>query len=106
WRDHLLRIRWRPHELEGLADARLAEVFRGQYTNEPPTLRDILPAGKKGGKPVDPVDYVMERTLMRPRDLIDLVNTCFDEAANVERLSWGLVRRAEVDYAARRLRSL
>ncbi|HHI3000288.1 TPA: hypothetical protein ACP436_004437 [Escherichia coli] len=53
-----------------------------------------------------PLEYIIERTLLRPRDVLQYVNECFSIALDRERISWGTIQKAESAYSQKRLRSL
>ncbi|MDR0172288.1 P-loop ATPase, Sll1717 family [Enterobacter sichuanensis] len=53
-----------------------------------------------------PIEYIIERTLYRPRDVLQFVNECFKIALNRERISWDSIHKAESVYSEKRLRSL
>ncbi|MEE7095344.1 hypothetical protein Q0S81_29155, partial [Escherichia coli O10] len=53
-----------------------------------------------------PLEYIIERTLLRPRDVLQYVNECFSIALDRERISWGAIQKAESAYSQKRLRSL
>jgi hypothetical protein len=102
WADVRIKLRWSKDDLIQLVDNRLGEVFRLQYTQGAPTLREILPTRRKKDS-LDPVDYVLERTFMRPRDMIDFMNTCFEQADSISKMTWAILLKAEVEYSRRRM---
>jgi hypothetical protein len=106
WSDVQIRVRWSKEQLVQMVDNRLAEVYRGEYTKAAPTLVDILPQKRKKPGEDEPVDYLLERTLMRPRDVIDFLNRCFDKTSEVSRLSLTDMRSAEVGYSEARLQAI
>jgi hypothetical protein len=68
------------------------------------TYADILPATVSG---VDAIDYILERTLMRPRDVIEFLNICIKEVS----LETGFITEdtildAEAEYSQSRLNAL
>ena len=67
YEDTMLRLRWTRDELLELADKRIAYSFRDQYTNKIPNFYDVF-SPKVGSQ--EAFDYILERTLFRPRDLI------------------------------------
>jgi Cdc6-like AAA superfamily ATPase len=88
WEDVLVRLKWNEDDLARLVDNRLAQVFKAEYTSDVPTLRTLLPP-KKASHGEESTDYIMRRTFLRPRDVIDFVNRCMAEAADgVTRVSW------------------
>lgn len=105
WLDVQVRLRWRREELEDLVDRRLAELYRGQYTQASPRFKDILPVAKKRER-YDPLGFILDRTFMRPRDVIDFVNTAISDAGSVARLTWANIHHAEIEYSKRRRQSV
>lgn len=105
WLDVQVRIRWEKEELEALVDNRLREIFRGEYTQAAPTFRGILPPTAKYNRQ-DPIDFILDRTFMRPRDVIDYTNTALEIAGSVNRLNWTNLRQAETEYSTRRKNSV
>lgn len=106
WSDVEVKVRWTKDELVEMVDNRLAEVYRSQYTQKAPTLTDLMPQRKRKPEEDEPIDYLLERTLMRPRDVIDFLNRCFDETSEVSRLSLADIRSAEVGYSVARLQGI
>lgn len=98
-----LRIRWTKNQLEELLDKRIAVLVREQYTTHAARLRDILP-DRINSKAA--VDYILDRTLLRPRDAILFINACLERAEGRPALTATLISDAEADYSRKRLRSL
>ena len=106
WLDVQVRLLWSKEELVELVDRRLEEVLREEYTQAVPTLNDILPP-KRRTHEEDALEFILQRTFMRPRDIIDYLNTCLKQIA--ERagiLSWSTLTQAEVEFSQRRLDSV
>ena len=78
--------------------------MKGQYTNDTPRIEDVLPLGHK--KHGVAFDYILERTFMRPRDVIDFFNKCIKNADDKAKFSWEIIRIAEEEYSHERLRAL
>ena len=98
-----LHIRWAKDRLEQLLDLRVQALVREQYTKQPVHLKQILPK-RVGSKPA--IDYILDRTFMRPRDAILFLNTCLERAEGRPDISLTQIRSAEGEYSAKRLRSL
>jgi hypothetical protein len=105
WADVTIRLQWKKAELVQLVDKRLTEVFRQEFTQDGVTLREILPPITKKNK-VDPVDYVLGRTFMRPRDLIEFINLYLEHSDWGNEISWTSLWKAEIDYSEYRLQSV
>lgn len=78
--------------------------MKSSYTSESPTVDDILPVANK--KQVSGFDYIVERTFLRPRDVIDFFNKCIKNADGKTKLSRDIIRKAEDEYSHERLKAL
>jgi hypothetical protein len=99
----MLRISWSRSELMELADKRIAHLFRDQYTKVVPKFYDIF-SPHVGSE--TSFDYMLDRTLFRPRDVISFMNECIDQAADASSVSQKSIRNGEQEYSNKRLRSL
>ena len=97
--DLMVRLRWTRGELRQLVDKRLNLFFKRQYTHTAIGFTDIFPS-TIGAK--ETFDWMAERTLMRPRDIIAVVNECMDAAYGQTAISVSAVRKAEVEFARKR----
>jgi hypothetical protein len=106
WEDVLIRVKWTDDELIRMVDDRLSEVFKAEYTSDVPTLRTLLPP-RKSTHAQDGLQYMISRTFMRPRDIIDFVNKCLAGAAEgVSRISWTNLTGSEIGYSEARLKAV
>lgn len=103
YEDLNIRIKWNREELLELVDKRINLVMQQQYTKQDVGFYDIFP--KKIGED-QTHDYILGRTLLRPRDAIAFVNTVFEQAGGRTQISAKIVRDAEGIYSDRRLRAL
>ena len=96
-----LRIVWEPGSLKELLDKRLG----WQYPNEHYTSSDLLTGTIDGQKPID---YLLDRTLQRPRDAIDFFNKCISRAAlaHQDKIAPNHLRAAERNYSEMRRKAL
>ncbi|WP_193162026.1 P-loop ATPase, Sll1717 family [Enterobacter ludwigii] len=106
YESYILDIKWTPEQLTELIQKRVGEVYRKQYTRDNVKIQDIFPKPKGGPTGLTPIEYITERTLLRPRDILQYVNECFSVALNRERISWDSIQKAESVYSLKRLRSL
>lgn len=97
--DYRISIRWSKSDLRTLVDKRLNVMFKRRYTTEVVGLVDVFPLtiGQK-----DTFDWMLERTLMRPRDIIAFVNECLDAADGLATVQLSSIRKAEVEYSRKR----
>jgi len=98
-----LQLRWTRVRLAELLDSRINLLVRDQYTTKTVTHSDVLP-NKVGKQKV--IDYILDRTLLRPRDVIQFFNTCIKQADGKPTISLNVLREAEGVYSRERLRAL
>ncbi len=99
-----LQMKWSRSELIALLDER-AKAAAVRFGGGPVDgIYDLLPVPntKRGNA----AHYILDRTLMRPRDAIAYVNECFNTAAGKTRLSWDDIKAAERPYSHKRLLAL
>lgn len=97
--DSYIRLKWSKSHLRELVDSRFRELFRRQYSNDNIGYSEIFPP--KVGQ-VDSFDWMLERTLMRPRDIISFINECLYLAEGNFEVSVTNMRKAEAEYARKR----
>jgi hypothetical protein len=102
---YLVPIAWGKEDLKNLLSARVKEVYRREYTSSAVKFNDVFPSPQKG-ETGEALDYIIERTLFRPRDAIQFCNECFRVAADRPRISWRAIYAAEAHYSTKRLKSL
>jgi hypothetical protein len=98
-----LGVTWTRRELEQVLDLRVQELVKQRYTTQLVRLRDILPSrmeGRRGGP--TGVDYLLERTLMRPRDAIQFLNACLELAVGEPQITVAKLQQAETKYSQQR----
>jgi hypothetical protein len=105
YESYLMTLRWSADDLSNLIETRLNEVFKSQYTKQRIKFTDLFPKPRKGGGQTS-IDFIIERTLRRPRDALQFVNECFAIAYERERISWRAMLAAEAQYSEKRLKSL
>ncbi|MGZ4977485.1 MAG: P-loop ATPase, Sll1717 family [Methylobacter sp.] len=101
---YLLPLKWTKNELEQLIELRINEVFKRQYTKDNVKFSDIFPNKKNHDKTA--TEYLVSRTLLRPRDILQYANECFVISSGNERVSWTSIYKAETIYSYKRLNSL
>ncbi|SHM13837.1 P-loop ATPase, Sll1717 family [Phytopseudomonas punonensis] len=105
YESYLLTLKWSPEDLTQLIEKRINEVFKSQYTKQLINISDIFPKVRKGGGQTS-INFILERTLRRPRDALQFINECFAIAYDRERVSWRALLAAEAQYSEKRLKSL
>ncbi len=98
-----LAVVWSRKDLRRLLDTRVQELVRQRYTQQQVTLADILPdrMGKRKESQTA-IDYVLDRTLLRPRDAIQFLNACLAQAVDEPTITLQKLLRAEAEYSQQR----
>lgn len=99
----ILRLRWKKSQLKDLIDLRIAKLIREQYTQRTVTFDEVFRGAVRNETAID---YLVSRTLNRPRDVIAFVNCCIELCEGKETVPPSTVQDAERKYSLGRLRSL
>ncbi|ANW05381.1 hypothetical protein LMTR13_07875 [Bradyrhizobium icense] len=94
--DYFVHIRWTKPLLRQLVNSRIQSLFRGQYADRVIEFQDVFPFNVGN---VDAFDYIVDRTLMRPRDVIAFVNECIEVAQGSYEVTSTMIRRAESNFS-------
>lgn len=103
FRSLVLPMKWNRSSLTDMLDERL-RVASERSTLGAASISDLLPAKNKTRG--DAVEYILDRTLMRPRDAIAFLNEGLSTAYGKPRLSWEDLHTAERAYSEKRLLAL
>jgi hypothetical protein len=98
-----LDLHWTREQLTQILDKRIDRMVRQSYTGQPVTHKDLLP---KNVNKQPAIDYILDRTLMRPRDVIVFFNACIRQARDNPVITSSMLKEAEGEYSRQRLRSL
>lgn len=98
------RLRWVPGDIRGMLDERVRVA--GERAGQPDltTVAEILPA--RNARRGDAFDFILPRTMMRPRDALSFLNIAHELAAGKPKLSWENLNEAEPEYSRNRLLAL
>ena len=89
-------IEWTKEEIRCLLDKRITHLLRNKYKKmQFPLLKDVFNFKIKS-EPAD--EYILNRTMLRPRDGIDFVNFCFRSANGKTEMDKNIVLEAEECY--------
>ena len=99
----ILNIRWTKEQLTEVLNKRISHLIKPAYTTQEVTYKDILP---RAIDKISSIDFILERTLMRPRDVILFFNYCIGHAPNRPKFTVSILKQAEVEYSKFRLESL
>ncbi len=91
-----MRLRWSTADLEAMLDERVRAASASRDLHMA-TIRHLLPSTNKTRG--DPLDFILRRTLMRPRDAIAYLNECLEGTAGNPRITWERIRAAESPYS-------
>jgi len=98
-----LNVNWSKTKLTEAINLRINHLLKGKYTNSDVLFNDVFPS--KIDK-VTSEEYVIDRTLLRPRDVIVFINECFSEAQGKTEITPSIITSAEKAYSVGRLESL
>lgn len=101
--DFILRLKWDKSDLEELLDKRISLLLAEKYTSSKVTFNTIFTSKPNGNKPID---YILDRTFMRPRDAIAFVNTCLDSSYGKDEINTQAIKEAEIIYSKKRFNAL
>lgn len=104
FRSLALHVRWNKTDLLALCNARAKAAASRVHWSRVTRLADLLPEPSAAG--TDAFAFCLERTLMRPRDMIAFLNEALAVGYGKERLSWDDLREAEGPYSRNRLLAL
>lgn len=97
------RMRWTKDDLIRMLNERV-RVSGERHEVNVSGIRDILPPRNRARG--DALEYILERTLLRPRDLLSFVNECLRQSSGKSRMTWETIAAAEHVYSENRLLAL
>ena len=104
YEDFNVPVKWLRDDLFKIVDLRINELFKRKYTKENVHFYDIFP--ERYRQQGDSFDYLVQRTLLRPRDIIAFVNLIFVEVAGKQKITSNDIDKAEGEYSKKRLQAL
>lgn len=97
-------ISWNKTEIREVIDARINHLVKNRYQNSKMvTMKDIFNFDVSG---ICADDYILDRTMLRPRDAINFVNICLSECDGLESMNENTVLIAEEKFYSSRKRAL
>lgn len=103
-RSGMLTIKWRRNELIALLDQRVRVAAAHHSLDGLTGIDDLVPHRNKTRGSA--LDYILDRTLMRPRDAIAFLNECLALSNGKTGISWETIHAAEGSYSNNRLLAL
>lgn len=99
----VLEVQWTRAALIDLLDERTRVAAR-KFGLDINSFSEFLPnSNSTMGRPID---YILDRTLLRPRDALAFANECFKVGIGKDRLAWADIKTAERAYSSGRLLAL
>lgn len=98
-----LNLNWKKQELYELIESRMNALLKRRYTKKIVEFYDFFPAKINDQKTFD---YMLDRTFMRPRDIIMFVNDCLELAEARSDICLQTIKDAEANYSKERMKSL
>ncbi|WFB37849.1 DNA repair protein [Kiritimatiellota bacterium B12222] len=102
---YIYNISWVRKNITELLNTRVKQVYKMKYTKDTVRFSDVFPKPQKHEN-ITAIDFIIERTLFRPRDAIQFANECFAGSTGKGRITWRALRSAETKYSLKRLKSL
>ena len=98
-----LDLSWTKQQLLEVVERRLNELVKRKYTKQSVKFHDLFESIVQGQSTFE---YLLDRTFMRPRDIILFINECIRQAEDKDRISPNVIKSAEESYSYKRLQSL
>lgn len=98
-----LRVYWTKEQLMRVLDQRVNKLVRRQYTSASVLWSDVFPPKVRKERTEE---YMVDRTMYRPRDMIQFANCCVQLAIDKPHVTEANVQAAESEYSRQRFRSL
>lgn len=99
-----MQLRWMPIDIHGMLDERVSVAAKRAGLSDLSGVRDILPTNN--AKRGDALQFILRRTMMRPRDAIAYLNACHEISAGRPTITWEHLNDAEPHYSHNRLLAL
>jgi len=97
-------VSWNKEEIREIIDARISHLVKNKYQgSKSVTMSNIFHFDIDGAKADD---YILDRTMLRPRDAISFVNYCLKECNGSVQINKDIVLIAEEKYFSSRKRAL
>jgi hypothetical protein len=100
----ILTVRWTRNELIEMLSERARAAAEQYSITSLTSIEDLVP--NPNNTRGDALHYILDRTLMRPRDAIAYLNECLVLASGKPKLTWELIHNAERSYSYKRLLAL
>lgn len=100
----IVRLHWSDDQLRHLLETRIRHLFKNAYTTTGVRMNDVFPESIRD---VQLYEYLISRSLRRPRDVIDFVNKILEKNVSATLpLSQRQITASEPEYSRSRIRGL
>jgi len=99
-----INIEWTKEDLKILIDKRISELAKNKDVSSAIDFQKILP--KSINRDENPVEYILDRTLLRPRDAIAFLNFMIKRADKKSQFTATIIKDAEEEYSTSRINAL
>lgn len=97
-------ISWNKKEIRDIVDIRINKLVKNKYQNSKDiSMKDVFNFSIDG---VGADDYILDRTMLRPRDAIDFVNLCLKKCDGEVAINKDIVLMAEREFFVSRKKAL
>ncbi|WP_126977843.1 P-loop ATPase, Sll1717 family [Frigidibacter oleivorans] len=104
YEDLIIRMKWSKAQLRELADKRIREIFKRKYSSVNVDFDDIFK--QYPDSRTSPWDYIFDRTLRRPRDVINFINLALQASVGKSAVSKNNFLQGEASYSNLRYETL
>ena len=92
----ILVLEWSRQSIRELLDKRITHLLKNQYARKQiPLFKDIFNVHINN---ISADEYILDRTMLRPRDAIDFVNICFNKAQGSSVITADHILEAEESF--------
>lgn len=99
----ILEMKWTEGELIDVLNERVRLSAQKSGSEIKSFVEMLPPTNRTRG---NPMEYILARTLLRPRDAIDFANQCLKATVGKQKISWEDIKLAESTYSSNRLLAL
>ncbi|KKB08565.1 hypothetical protein VE25_18060 [Devosia geojensis] len=101
--DHIVNLYWEKRDLFELLNKRIDQLYKRKYTKNDVHFGDVF---ENRVSQKDPFEYMIERSLLRPRDVISFTNLALASAQGKTEVAAKDVKEAEAGYSRIRYEAL
>ena len=104
YEDYIIRLKWDSTQLKSLINKRINFLFRRKYNKQNVMFEDVFTEKLTNNGRTFPA--LLDKSLHRPRDIINFVNMCLEASEGTTAVSRTSFRQAERTYSANRLTAM